>query len=407
MKRHAAVLGAVLSIPLASLAQPWEFAEPIDITTLSDQSVFHHLESAGRRSIAVSGERVALTWEDDRDGTPRVYLAYKDPADARFSPPRRLSGDGEAYEPAIAALPGNRFAVAWVEDGAVRMAIVPTADATSAANPITLSSAGGQVSLTTAGETILAAWSDRRDRFGRIRLARVTPAATGEPSIATDCPADAEPPVDEQLYPALAVSGGNLVVAWEDRRPGHTIILAATAPRAEPCRLTPPVRISAAIEQRSAEFGKGHGVSRVALGAHGEAGVLAAWADKRNFQEGYDIFAADYAPTNGFGGNIRVQDDFGGVARQWHATVAGHPDGTLVTGWTDEREGHADVMLSWREDGAWSEDLPVPGASGPGWQNHPSITLDTDGNLHLAWVEREIRDGSTRLRYVLGTKSVD
>jgi hypothetical protein len=70
--------------------------------------------------------------------------------------------------------------------------------------------------------------------------------------------------------------------------------------------------------------------------------------------------------------------------------------------WDDEREGNSDVMLSWSEDGTWSEDLPLPGAADAEQQSHPSIVMDAGGNLHAAWIERTEENGPTRLRYQFG-----
>lgn len=100
-----------------------------------------------------------------------------------------------------------------------------------------------------------------------------------------------------------------------------------------------------------------------------------------------------------------MQDDFGELSAQWHVSAAGHPDGTLVVAWTDEREGQGDILLSWYAEGTWSEDLPLPGASGPDEQGHPSIALDEAGNLHTAWVTRETTGGPTRIQYRLGRRA--
>lgn len=151
-------------------------------------------------------------------------------------------------------------------------------------------------------------------------------------------------------------------------------------------------------------YGKGSGVARVALATHGSTDVFAVWSDKRNFREGYDIYGADWSPQGGFGSNVRVQDDFGGVASQWHASIAGLATGTLVVAWDDDRNGDPDIMLSWLTSEGWSDDTPLPGAMGAGVQSHPSITLDADGNLHAVWTERETVNGPTRLRYVIGRK---
>ena len=72
-------LAALLSLlPVQVVAGPaWNFSEAIAVTDAPEVGVFHHLDSAGRKNIAVSGERVAITWEDNSSGKPRIYLASK------------------------------------------------------------------------------------------------------------------------------------------------------------------------------------------------------------------------------------------------------------------------------------------------------------------------------------------
>ena len=53
------------------------------------------------------------------------------------------------------------------------------------------------------------------------------------------------------------------------------------------------------------------------------------------------------------------------------------------------------------EDG-WSDDWPIPDASGKGEQSHPSMVFDAQGNLHIVWVERDKIGGPTRLKYSMG-----
>jgi hypothetical protein len=384
-------------MPLCGWTAEWSFSEPLTLADAGSERVFHHLESSGRRNIAVSDDSVAVTWEDDRDGTPRVYLAVKQVDDDRFPDALRISGDGEAYEPAIAGLPGQRFLLAWEEDGQVMAAVV----AANGRGPVLQLSehAAGQPSVASLGDTHVVVWTERGGRHGQIRMAALAVTGDNGLSIGQVCDVDNQPAADEQSYAAVSLLGSEVIVAWEDRRPGHTIILAA---HGKPCQLSEPRRISEAIEQRSAVYGKGHGVARVALAGYGGDQLLAVWADKRDFREGYDIYAASYRSGQGFDANQRVQDDFGGVARQWHPTVTGHADGRLLVAWTDEREGTADILLSEYRDGEWSDDLALPGASGPGQQSQPSMVLDDAGRLHIAWVERDAPDATTRVRYITG-----
>ena len=95
-----------------------------------------------------------------------------------------------------------------------------------------------------------------------------------------------------------------------------------------------------------------------------------------------------------------MQDAFGANQPQWHPAVAVASEGTIAVVWDDPRDGSPDLWLSWREDGVWSDDLAVPGASGPGEQDNPAIAFDAEGGLHLAWVERT--PAGERVRYVRG-----
>lgn len=404
MKTRVARLSfLLLCLPFAVAASPWQFETPIELSDHHGEKLFHHLESSGRRNIAVSGDTVAVAWEDDRDGIPRIYLRRKGLQDKGFAATLRLSGEGEAYEPSLVALDDGRFAVAWEEDGRVRLRLVTP----GGAGPVFVLEATESVQpslLFTDGELQMVA-AEREKRFARIRFHRFNVDGGQRLQHLADCAVDAVAPQDEQLYPTLARQQGVTVVAWEDRRPGHTIIMASEGAAGSECGFTAPERISLRPERdQKMPYGRGHGVARVALAAYGKESLLAVWADKRDFREGYDIYAAHWRPQQGFADNERVQDAFGGVARQWHATVAGDSEGRLVVAWDDERDGDGNVMYSWLEEGEWSEDLSLPGADGSGEQVHPAITLDAQGNLHAAWVERAEVGGPTRLRYAFGRR---
>jgi hypothetical protein len=183
--------------------------------------------------------------------------------------------------------------------------------------------------------------------------------------------------------------------------------MAAKAQQGTECAFTPPQRVSENKPRVKAPYGKGPGAARVALAGYANNKALAVWADKRDFREGYDIYAASYPAGKQrlFGANQKVQDSFGGVAHQWHASAAGNSAGHLVVVWDDNRDGDANVMFSWREQNEWSDDEALPGADGKGLQNNPSVVMDSMGNLHVAWVERASMNGPTSLRYVFGRHS--
>lgn len=403
--RHGLVAAALcIGLITTVFAQPWEFGQPVVVTTTQGEGTFHHLESSGRRNIAVSGNTVGIVWEDDHRGTPTIYLGQKALATNEFDAAPRLSGDGEAYEPSLAALGEGRFVAAWEEDGRVHLRLVeqgkpgPTLQLDDRQ--------AGQASLTRDGKNLLLVYaaSDQPTRHSRIYLRQIGIDGTALEA-GQRCAVDSEQLKQAQLYPAVVQLTGRTLVAWEDRRHGHTVIMAAENRSDQLCKFGPPQRISEALSGPRPPYGKGHGVTRVAMHSYGANRVLAAWADKRDFREAYDIYASHYPAENKarlFGANQKVQDVFGGMAQQWQPSVAGHPGGQLVVAWADGRDDETNILLSWYANGQWSDDLGVPGASGAPIQNHPSITLDHNGNLHLAWVERDKIGGATRLRYLFG-----
>ena len=394
----------IFMFPAMVLAAPWQFDQAIDVTPVHGAKVFHHVEAAGRKSIAVSGTVVAVVWEDNRDGISRCYIAMKKSADSGFAADRQISGSKEAFEPGIVSLPDGRFAVAWEEDGSVRARVV---SATRMGEPITLASHdSNQASVGFSAQAGLwAAWSQREGHYAGIhteKLAYVPGTDTltlGKPVVV-----DSLPLSGGQHYPSIAVlQTGGVVFAWEDRRKGHTTIMYSHRAIGDTKFATPVQMNETRRDARNAGVGPGTGAMRVALAAQADARVAAVWSDKRDFLSGYDVYAA-FSTDGGthFGANQMVQDSFGDNIPQWHPAIAGDGKGKLAVVWDDNRDGTPDIWLAWPTDSGWSDNLGVPGAVGAGVQSDPAITMDSQGNLYLVWLDKQGMDGSTRLRYVTG-----
>ena len=404
MKRYCLALtfaAVLLSLANPVNAQPWEFSAPIDVTIKTGSGIYHHLESSGRRNIAVSGKTVAVAWEDNRSGSPQIYIAFKPGAAREFTAAIKMSSGKEAFEPSLVALDGERFAIAWEQDGRIHARIVSAKEQgpALATSPV----GAAQASLDFDANKLTLVYSRQDGPRQRVWLQQLE--INGDNLRGTkDCAIDAEQPKEDQLYPTSVRVGDRTIVAWEDRRLGHTNIMGAESRDAVPCRFTTPQRITEQLPRMSTRYGRGRGAARVALARYAGDQVLAVWADKRDFLEGYDIYTANLQENKPgqIGKNMKVQDDFGGNAHQWHAAVASDGIGKPVVAWDDKREGNANIMVSWREGDRWSDDLAVPGASGPAEQAHPSIYIDKDQQLHVVWVERATVGGTTRLRYTVG-----
>lgn len=374
----------------------WTFSEAVPVTPPAAHGVFHHLESAGRRSIAVSGTTTAIAWEDNSSGDPKVRVALSRPGSG-FDSAITLSGETAAYEPAVVGLNDSRFLVAWEEAGKIWFRVVGE----QGAGPRLWAGDTGSTHVTLAtgaDERTYAAWSQPSGRYYRVVVAELKIQGL-QPNVSPSVPADARPPKQEQLYPALAVVPKGLVVAWEDRREGHTRLYFTSLQADGSFR--EPTQLNESVPSPNPGLGRGTGVTRVALATGGRL-VAATWMDKRDFKGGYDVYAAisdDQGRT--FGANEKVQDLFGENIPQWHPSIAVGSNGRVVVAWDDPRDETAAVWLAWRTEQGWSDDLSLPGAHGEEQRTHPVIVFDSKGALHIAWVSRT-PNGGTRIWYSVG-----
>ena len=399
-------LGLLAASPV--IAAPWSFGEKITVVQTNKSGIFHHIESSGRKNIAVSGDTIGVIWEDNHSGVPQVYVAFKSIQSSAFEPAWRVSDAPPrahtlaAYEPVIVALGAGRFLIGWEQGNGVWVRSGGPKGLDPAVKLSRLDA--GQITLATGARGTFAAWAQQH---GRQRQIVTTSLIIRGPDKAVHAgpvrSVDPAPPADEQLYPALAVTSKGATVVWEDRRHGHTVLLAAFA---EPGKAFAAATELNEVVQKSATYGRGSGVTRAALAVFGADQVGAAWMDKRGYSTGYDIYGAVSRDAGRhFGKNESVQDSFGDNFSQWHPAISGAADGTLAVAWDDDRDGSSDIQLSWKTASGWSEDLAVPPASGAGQQTHPAIAMDSHGNLHLIWLDYLDKGQPTRIFYAMGKRT--
>jgi hypothetical protein len=410
MNRAAGFAALLLSLAVTpTFAAGWEYDGAIDVTPAHGERVFHHLDSSGRKSVAAGHGLVAVAWEDNRDGTPRCYISAKAYDATLFNADAAVSGKEDCYEPSVAVVGPQRFLVVFEEGGRVQARVVAWIDGVARpGEPVALGkNESSQASVGVNGDVVYATWAEKEGRFARVRVARLA-IKDRTASVVYSTVADAGELQDDQLYPSVAPgTKGNVVVAWEDRRKGHTLILqaySADGRQFEPFRQVNETRNAAVPQTRSRtrNLGKGPGAMRAALARQDDQRVGIVWMDKRDFLSGYDIYAA-FSTDGGrkFGKNQKAQDSFGDTNAQWHPAIAASGDDVVIA-WDDERDNTADIWLSWKVGDGWSDDVAPKPAAGPGAQSDPSVALDERGGLHLVWIDRQEANGPTRLRYLFG-----
>jgi hypothetical protein len=390
----------------------WQFSQPVDVLGATP-GVFPHLEAANRQGLAVSNGIVAVAWEDNRSGTSHCYVRFKRPDEAVFGHEVQLSS-ADCIEPVIIGLGNEQFLAGWEEAGAVRVAMVepdksgsPLKPGQNAASQITLAfdPKGG----------LYAAWTEQSSS-GHLQLwsGKLEHDKNGL-HLAQSHPVENIIPLEDQTYPALAVNAeGSVVVAWEDRRFGHTVMLASYSRDGE--RFDLPYRLidvhGSGIRGPAGRLGAGMGAMRPVLARCGPATTIdatkppsacevAVWMDKRDFLSGYDVYAAiSQNAGQSFGRNLKVQDSFGENIAQWHPAVAANSQGRIVVVWDDDRDGTPDLWLANWNGKEFSDNVAIPAATGAGMQTDPMIYLDDAGNLHIIWLDKPGATENQRIRYV-------
>lgn len=382
-------------------ANPWTFSSRIAVEPQRQNDAFVHLNGAGRKHIAVSQERIAIIWEDDRSGDPQVYISSRKRNESDFSTAQRVSQGIEAYEPSIAADAAGNFIVSWEQDGKVW---ANSLIAESLQQPIQLSSAAsGQPSVATHADHIYISWREKQAAKWKLMVARLKLKPNGQLYVVEQQAVESEPLPTPLIMPSLTASESGISIAWEDRRAGHTrILIAFGSPELE---FSLPLNLNEFFSNRN-EYDKGNGATRVSLAAFSETELIAAWMDKRRGSTGYGIYTSigDFSDQS-TAPNEKAHGIKGDEQPHYNPAVSGNAEGDFVVAWDDFREGNADIWLSYyTEDFVWSEDNAPSVASGPGEQTHPSIAMDETGNLHLLWIERNDLNSPGKLYYTVGKR---
>lgn len=383
------------SIASFVLAHDFSFSKPKNVVRVAEGK-FIHLDSSGRRNVAVSGKTVAVVWEDNHSGKPTVYVSFYRDQLKTFTKPKSVSGDKPGFDPTIVAIANNRFVVAWEEGGRVWARLVGVND--SGVTQALGQTASKQVSLASDLNTLIAAaWTEKVGVYYHVYYSKLTVKGLKLTKFDKIKVAHGQG-LKNQLYPAVLITPSGSLVGWEDRSLGVTRLHYSFS--VNHSKFTLPTWINARKRDTSLKYGKGTGAMRIAFAGDNHQFVAASWLDKRNFTDGYDVYTAfSHNAGKQFGKNLIAQDMLGENTPQWHAAVAVNPKNkTTVAIWDDNRDGTSDIWYSVYRDGKWSDDIDLPGASGSGKQAHPSIVFDQQGRLHAVWIDRN--DNQSILRYV-------
>ena len=314
-------------------------------------------KTATQPAIACDTGRVAIVWEDDRDGefgNPGIYANVSTDGGASFlAASIRLTadrfGDWRSLEPRVAVADGV-ISVVWT-DGRH----------------------GGYDIYYNVSRDLGQTWLEEEQRL--------TTAVPGSAYSAR---------------PRLAVDGtGGVFVAWVDCRDELSdIYFNRSLAHGEPGSwLAEDLRVDTGDEPGSAmSYAPDIDVSA--------SGVAVAWHDRRNSGgDNGDIFVnaiADLENPVFFAEAARVDTDGPGVSNSLFPDLAFLDGGALGVVWRDERYGVSDILFSRSDDGGatwFAEEVLLDAADESG--SHamdPVLAVGSGGELAVSWPD--LRDSS-------------
>ena len=317
--------------------------------------------------VAIAGNKVYVTWEDDRANLPRttadVYFARSTNSGLSWSTDRRLnsaSSEQSAWRPQIAAA-GNSVYVVWEDyrDGSFRSSsdIYVNRSLDGGASWLTEelrinTDAPGNAlsrspSIAASGTDVYVAWQEHRAGAQRGDIHFNRSLDFGESWLAQDLRLDTDLPAGNAAsgYPTIATNGTGVFVSWGDQRGiasnRYDVYLNRSLDRGTTW-LASDVRVNAS---------SGNNLAPLPGLVLSDSAVAVAWPDVRNSSPS-PLYSDLYANWSGDGGLTWLSNDVridvgkpaGTVSTTTHAVAAsGH---SVYATWHDTRNGFTDVFFT-------------------------------------------------------------
>lgn len=179
-----------------------------------------------------------------------------------------------------------------------------------------------------------------------------------------------------QTLPSLAVDPrGTIYVAWQDYRHNQADIYFSKSTNGGQS-FSPNVRVNDDVGRAGQLY--------PSLAVDGAGAVYLAWHDfRKGDQDIYFSRSTDGGQT--FNPNVRVNDD-SGTAGQFNPSLAVDDEGRVHVAWHDLRNGHADIYYAVSHDGVtFSRNIRVNDDEGEALQFHPSLAINGRGDVGIAW----------------------
>ena len=197
------------------------------LTWEADVALITNSEFQATPAIAVSGSNVHIVWEDDRDGGSEVYYARSTDAGATWSTEVKISNEGFNIGTPSIAVEGNNVHVVWMETSSMFVEDVYHISSTDGGltwgDEHKLSGQDSdeeQPTVAVSGNNIHVAWADNRFYSGADWNREIYYIRSTDGGATWGTEVRVSNNDEESEFPAIAATGVNVHIAWQDDRTG-------------------------------------------------------------------------------------------------------------------------------------------------------------------------------------------
>lgn len=335
-------------------------------------------------AIAVGNGNICVVW-DNGFGATTIYFDNSTTGAINFGADIKINDGGDGEDPSIVIYSGN-IHVSWWESGKILFDASPIAgisfgtdvqvndDVASAKFPNIAADSGG----------IYVVWEDYREGNWDIYFSNSTTGAGGTWSSNVNVDGNGITTANQELTSLVLDKSGKLHVVWADDRNGYDDIYYANSTDGGDTWSS-----SVCVDDASSVHARAPSIA-----VDDEGNVYVVWYDDRSGN--YDVYFAKSTD----GGitwtkpNTRVNDVT--TYQQQVPSIAVFGNGAtanVYVAWTDNRfaaTNDMDVYLSNSTDGGntFNTSICVNDDFTNEYQLSPSVAVDNNGNLYVAWYDR-------------------
>ena len=206
----------------------------------ADQRLSNNTAFSQYPSVTISGSRVNIAWEDNRDGNREIYNSYSNDGGLTWSGENRLTNNSSSSTSVSVTSEGDFVDLTWSDqrDGnwEIYYKYSVNGGASFSTDQRLTNSAGNSwyPSIVSYDSFIHICWQDARDGNNEIYYKISTDGGTtwsADSRLTNNAGASG--------FPSINISGSALHIVWNDNRDGNTEIYYKKNPNGNPIGITP------------------------------------------------------------------------------------------------------------------------------------------------------------------------